>query len=78
LAPPIALTGFLGSLLLGSLTHPLFFIPAAIYLFFVAVAAISIAANLLQYIILLTVIPTMHFAWGAGFLTSPKSLVPKE
>lgn len=78
LAPPIALTGFLGSLLLGSLTHPLFFIPAAIYLFFVAVAAISIAANLLQYIVLLTVIPTMHFAWGAGFITSPKGLVPTD
>ena len=78
LAPPVALAGFISSLVLGALLHSIFFIPAAIYLLFVAVASIAIAENLAQYIFLLTVIPTMHFAWGAGFITSPKGLVPTD
>lgn len=78
LAPPVAVSGFLASLLLGSLAHPIFFIPAAIYLGFVALASIAIASSLTQYIYLLAVIPTMHFAWGTGFITSPKNLVPSD
>lgn len=78
LAPPVALAGFLASLALGALLHPIFYTGAAIYILFVASAAVAIASSLLQYIYLLTVIPTMHFAWGAGFLTSPKNLVPSE
>ncbi len=78
LAPPVALAGFLGSLILGTLAHAIFFIPAAIYLLFVAGASIAIAQSLMQYIYLLAVIPTMHFAWGAGFITSPKSIVPSS
>lgn len=78
LAPPVALAGFLTSLVVGSLLHSIFYLPAAIYLLFVAGSAISIARSLIQYIYLLAVIPTMHFAWGAGFITSPKNLVPSE
>ncbi len=78
LAPPLALSGFLFSLILGTLIHAIFLIPALIYLLFVAVAALAIARSLIQYIFLLTVIPTMHFAWGAGFITSPKGLVPTD
>lgn len=78
LAPPVALAGFIGSLFLGLLAHPIFFIPAAIYLIFVAGASVVIAKSLSQYIYLLAVIPTMHFAWGAGFITSPPNLVPSE
>lgn len=78
LAPPVALAGFLASLLLGATLHSIFYIPAAIYLIFVAGASIVIAQSLAQYIYLLAVIPTMHFAWGAGFITSPKSLVPSS
>ena len=78
LAPPVALVGFLSSLILGTLVHSLFLIPAAIYLLFVATASVAIAKSLIQYIFLLTVIPTMHFAWGAGFITSPKGLVPND
>ena len=78
LAPPVALAAFLASLLLGAALHPIFFIPAAIYLLFVAGASIVIAQSLAQYIYLLAVIPTMHFAWGAGFITSPKSIVPSS
>ena len=78
LAPPVALAGFLASLLIGAVLHPIFFIPAAVYLLFVAGASIVIAQSLAQYIYLLAVIPTMHFAWGAGFITSPKSIVPSS
>lgn len=78
LAPPVALAGFLSSLIMGALVHSIFFIPATIYILFVAVAAIAIAKSVIQYIFLLTVIPTMHFAWGAGFITSPKGLVPND
>ena len=77
LAPPVALLGFLSSLFLGFL-HPLFFAPACIYLIFVLAASISIARSLMQYLYLLAVIPTMHFAWGAGFITSGRNLVPAD
>jgi hypothetical protein len=63
---------------LGGLLHSIFFIPAAIYLLFVAGASIAIARSVAQYIYLLLIIPTMHFAWGAGFITSPKSIVPSS
>lgn len=75
LAPPFALTAFILSLALGAI-HPILFAPAAIYLIFVAGASIAIAQSFAQYIYLLAVIPTMHFSWGAGFITSPKNLVP--
>ena len=78
LAPPVALAGFLASIVLGGLLHSIFFIPAAIYLLFVAGASIAIARSVAQYIYLLAIIPTMHFAWGAGFITSPKSIVPSS
>ena len=78
LAPPVALGGFTLSILLGALIHPVFFIPAGIYAFFTVIASVKISQTIREIFILLLVIPTMHFAWGAGFLTSPKSLVPKE
>ena len=77
LAPPVALIGFLSSLILGFI-HPLFFLPACVYLVFLLAASISIARSLLQCLYLLAVIPTMHFAWGAGFITSGRNLVPSE
>jgi len=78
LAPPIALTGFLSSLIMGSFIHSICFLPAAFYLLFMAVASVVIARSISQYICLLTVIPTMHFAWGAGFITSPRNLIPVD
>lgn len=76
LAPPLALTGFSFSLVMGFAFSPIFFLPAASYLFFVLVASAKIATSIVEYFLLLIVIPTMHFAWGAGFITSPKTLVP--
>ena len=75
LAPPIALIGFVGSLLLG-LIHPLLLIPAATYLVAIVISATTIASSVGQYLYLLLIIPTMHFSWGAGFITSQKNLVP--
>ena len=75
LAPPFALVGFTLSLLAGFMA-PILFIPAAIYSLFVLLASVKIASNIREYFLLLAVIPTMHFAWGAGFISSPKTLVP--
>ena len=78
LAPPLALSGYVFSLIFGALIDPILFIPALIYSLFVPVASLAIAGSITQFIYLLAVIPTMHFAWGAGFITSPKNLVPAE
>ena len=77
LAPPFALVGFSLSVIAGFFL-PIFFIPAAIYLLFVLAASVRIASSIREYFLLLAVIPTMHFAWGAGFISSPKTLVPSS
>ena len=77
LAPPFALVGFTLSLIAGFFL-PILFIPAAVYLLFVLAASVRIASSIREYFLLLTVIPTMHFAWGAGFISSPKTLVPSS
>jgi glycosyltransferase involved in cell wall biosynthesis len=75
LAPPFALLGFSLSFVAGYF-QPLLFTPAVIYLLFVIIASVKIASSIREYFLLLAVIPTMHFAWGAGFISSPKTLVP--
>ncbi len=74
LAPPFALLGTIASLLFGLLLHPIFYLPAAVYALFLLISAILIAKTLREFILLLAIIPTMHFAWGAGFVTSTKVL----
>ena len=74
LAPPFALLGTIASLLFGLLLHPIFYLPAAVYALFLFISAILIAKTLREFILLLAIIPTMHFAWGAGFVTSTKVL----
>lgn len=76
LAPPFALIGFSASLILGIALSSIFFIPALVYLLFVVLASLKISTSTSEYFLLLLVIPTMHFAWGAGFISSPKTLVP--
>ena len=75
LAPPFAVAGFTISVIAG-LFLPILFTPAVIYILFVLLSAIKIATSIREYFLLLLVIPTMHFAWGAGFISSPKTLVP--
>jgi glycosyltransferase involved in cell wall biosynthesis len=74
LAPPFTLLGTITSLLLGLLIDPFFFIPAAVYGIFLLISSILIAKSVREAISLLAIIPTMHFAWGAGFITSTKVL----
>jgi len=74
LAPPFTLLGTLTALICGLIIHPVFYIPAAVYAGFVLISSLLIAKSAREYISLLAIIPTMHFAWGAGFITSTKAL----
>lgn len=74
LAPPFTLIATLISLFLGLLINPIFYLPAAIYGFFLLISSVLIAKSVREFISLLAIIPTMHFAWGAGFITSTKAL----
>ena len=74
LAPPFTLIGTIASLLLGLLIDPFLFLPAAVYGIFLPISSILIAKSLREAISLLAIIPTMHFAWGAGFISSTKKL----
>ena len=74
LAPPLTLLGTVTSLILGLLIHSIFFLPAAVYGIFLMISTILIAKSAREVVSLLAIIPTMHFAWGAGFITSTKIL----
>lgn len=78
LAPPFAFLGTLSSLLAGLLISPFLFIPAGIYLGFTLLAGATLGKGLIEKIILPSVLFTMQMSWGAGFITSPKSLVPRD
>jgi cellulose synthase/poly-beta-1,6-N-acetylglucosamine synthase-like glycosyltransferase len=78
LAPPLALAGSSLSLIAGSLFSPILFLPAGIYAGFTLVAGIVLGKGLLEKIMMPAVLFTMQMAWGAGFITSPKSLVPQD
>jgi hypothetical protein len=74
LAPPFALIATAISLAMGLAFSSLFYLPAAIYCLFLIIASIFIGKSPREFILLLAIIPTMHFAWGAGFITSTKAL----
>ena len=74
LAPPFALVGSMISVISGLLIHPILYLPAAVYGGFVLLSSLLIAKSVSEYFSLLAIIPTMHFAWGAGFITSTKTL----
>ena len=76
LAPPLALIGTVLSLIAGTLFDPSLYLPAATYITFIAITPLFISKNLAHYPLLLFILPTMHFSWGFGFLTSPRKLVP--
>jgi hypothetical protein len=54
--------------------NPILYLPATVYAVFVAISSVAIARSIREFISLLAIIPTMHFAWGAGFITSTKAL----
>jgi glycosyltransferase involved in cell wall biosynthesis len=74
LAPPFTLLGTFTSIILGLLIHQFFFLPAAVYGVFLLTSSILIAKSAREFISLLAIIPTMHFAWGAGYVSSTKTL----
>lgn len=76
LAPPLALIGTALSLVAGSIFDPSLYLPAATYITFIAITPLFISKNLAHYPVLVFILPTMHFSWGLGFLTSPRKLVP--
>jgi glycosyltransferase involved in cell wall biosynthesis len=78
LAPPLALAATIISLVTGLLVSPWLFVPAGIYVGFTVLAGIALGKGLLEKLLLPAVLFTMQMSWGAGFITSPKSLVPRD
>jgi glycosyltransferase involved in cell wall biosynthesis len=76
LAPSFTLLGVGASLIFGAVFSPVFLIPALIYGAFTFIGSVMIAKSFLQFFLLLAILPVMHFSWGAGFITSPRSIVP--
>lgn len=76
LAPPLALIGSVLSLIVGSIFDPSLYLPVATYITFITLTPLFISKNLAHYPALVFILPTMHFSWGLGFLTSPRKLVP--
>jgi glycosyltransferase involved in cell wall biosynthesis len=76
LAPPLALVITVISLLAGTFIDPSLYLPAATYITFIAITPLFISKDLAHYPVLVFILPTMHFSWGFGFLTSPRKLVP--
>jgi len=52
-------------------------LPAGVYLVFLTVASLGIGKTLGEKLRLPAILLTMHMSWGAGFLTSPRTLVPE-
>ena len=78
LAPPFALLGTITSLVLATTLSNIWIIPAVIYLTFLFVASGLIGKGILERLIMPLILFTMHMSWGAGFITSPKKLVPND
>jgi cellulose synthase/poly-beta-1,6-N-acetylglucosamine synthase-like glycosyltransferase len=75
LAPPINVFLQTLSILLGALFTPLFSIPTIIYLGAILIAALVIGKSWAERIRLPFVLIIMHFSWGIGFITSPRTLI---
>jgi glycosyltransferase involved in cell wall biosynthesis len=78
LAPPFALAGTVISLIAGLLVSPWLLVPAGVYAGFTLIAGVALGKGLLEKLLMPAVLFTMQMSWGAGFITSPKSLVPQD
>jgi glycosyltransferase involved in cell wall biosynthesis len=78
LAPPVALVGTVISLIAGLLVSPWLLVPAGVYAGFTLIAGVALGKGLLEKLLMPAVLFTMQMSWGAGFITSPKSLVPQD
>jgi len=77
LAPPTALSINLLSIFAGLLISPIFFIPVISYSLLIVIGAFLIGKSWSERLRLPAILSTMHMSWGLGFLTSPKSIVPR-
>jgi len=77
LAPPTALLINLLSIFAGLLISPIFFIPVISYSLLIVIGAFLIGKSWSERLRLPAILSTMHMSWGFGFLTSPKSIVPR-
>ena len=75
LAPPINVFLQAFSILLGTFWAPVFFIPILTYLGAILIAALVIGKSWAERIRLPIVLIIMHFSWGIGFITSPRTLI---
>jgi glycosyltransferase involved in cell wall biosynthesis len=78
LAPPFALLASVISIIAGLFFAPVAFTPAAVYLLFLIAASAAIGSNNKERLRLPFILLTMHMSWGAGFITSSRSLVPSS
>jgi cellulose synthase/poly-beta-1,6-N-acetylglucosamine synthase-like glycosyltransferase len=75
LAPPINVFLQAFSILLGTFWAPVFFIPIFTYLGAILIAALVIGESWAERVRLPIVLIIMHFSWGIGFITSPRTLI---
>ena len=77
LAPPINFVICLASLLLGIFFNALFIFPLFVYIGSIFCASLVIGKSWSERLRLPLVLIIMHFCWGFGFISSPKSLLPR-
>ena len=75
LAPPVALTLNLISLILGVIINPIFFTILMAYLSLLIIGGLIEGKSMFEKLRLPSVFLTMHMSWGLGFLSSPKDLL---
>ena len=76
LAPPINLLLNVIAILLA-FVNPIFILPTAIYIISILAAALVIGKSWRERALLPIVLIIMHFSWGFGFITSPRTLISK-
>ena len=77
LAPPLNLIAQLISMTLGVFVKPIFFLLPMIYLSTILIASLILGNGWSEKIRLPIVLIIMHFCWGFGFITSPRTLISR-
>ena len=77
LAPPLNLIAQLISMTLGVFVKPIFFLLPMIYLSTILIASLILGKGWNEKIRLPIVLIIMHFCWGFGFITSPRTLISR-
>ena len=78
LAPPLNLLLTLISIACGLLISEIFFLPIFLYLVVIVCASHFIGKSWSERALLPLVLIVMHFSWGFGFISSPRSLIPSS